>query len=70
MANNNGSTGPSPYERKFGEWICLLAETTEDVILVHHPEVLGDSYEEIVESLNRLADAQKKLIVVPRHERT
>ena len=38
-------------------------------MLVHHPEVLGDNYEEIVESLNRLADAKVSLVIVPRGER-
>jgi hypothetical protein len=38
-------------------------------VLVHHPEVLGDNYEEIVESLNRLADAQVSLAIIPRAER-
>jgi hypothetical protein len=59
----------APYEQKFADFVRLLAETKEDVVLVHHPQVLGDTYEEIVESLNRLADAEKKLVVVPRKDR-
>lgn len=47
----------------------MLAETKEDVPRIHHPEVIGDSYEEIVESLNRLANAGKKLSIVPRNNR-
>jgi predicted GTPase len=59
----------TPYERKFADFIKMLAEMIDETIVVHHPEVLGDNYEELVESLNRLADAGKKLIVVPRNER-
>jgi len=57
------------YDRKYADFIKMLAETIDETIVVHHPEVIGDNYEEIVESLNRLADAGKKLIVVPRKER-
>jgi hypothetical protein len=57
---------PSDYDNKFADFLRLLAETLEDVVIVHHPQVLGDSYQELVESLNRLADAEKKLVIVPR----
>ena len=57
------------YEQKFSEFLFLIRTTPEEVIIVHHPEVLGDSHDELVESLNRLADAGKKLAIVPRHER-
>ncbi len=60
---------PLSYERKFAEFLHLLHVTREEVILIHHPEVLGDSYEELVESLNRLADSGKRLVIVPRRER-
>ncbi len=46
----------TPYEQKFSEFIKLCSEAKEDeVVLIHHPAVLGDSYEEIIESLRRLA---------------
>jgi hypothetical protein len=60
----------TPYEKKFADFIKMLAETIDETIVVHHPQVLGDDYEELVESLDRLADAGKKLIVVPRAERS
>lgn len=44
----------SPYEQKFSDFMRMLAETKEDVVLIHHPQVIGDTYEEIVESVNRL----------------
>ena len=59
----------SPYEQKFADFIRLLAETKEEVVLIHHPQVIGDTYDEIVESLNRLADAGKHLAIVPTKER-
>lgn len=59
----------SPYEQKFADFIRMLAETTEEVVLIHHPQVIGDNHDEIVESLNRLADAKKQLVIVPRSER-
>jgi hypothetical protein len=57
------------YERKFSDFLFLIHSTHEELIVVHHPQVLGDNYEELVESLNRLADAGKRLAVVPRRER-
>lgn len=57
------------YDRKFADFIKMLAGTIDETIVVHHPEVLGDNHQELVESLNRLADAGKKLIIVPRNER-
>ena len=57
------------YKHKFSDFLFLLHAAHEEVIIVHHPEVLGDCYDEIVESLNRLADAGKKLVVMPRNER-
>jgi hypothetical protein len=69
MVGTNGNRGPTAYEAKFADFIRMLAETKEDMILIHHPEVIGDTYDEIVESLNRLADAEKQLAIVPRKKR-
>jgi hypothetical protein len=60
------------YEEKFAEFLRLLEEAKlreVPTVIVHHPEVLGDTYEELVESLNRLADANLALNIVPRAER-
>lgn len=67
--NTNGDHTRSAYEEKFADFIRMLSETPEQVVVIHHPEVIGDTYEEIVESLNRLADAKKSLVIMPRHER-
>ncbi len=68
MVGANGHP-PSDYEAKFADFIRLLKETKEDVVMIHHPEVIGDDYDELVESLNRIADAGKELVIVPRAER-
>ena len=69
MVGTNGNRQPTPYETKFADFIRMLAETPEETVIVHHPGVLGDDYDEIIESLNRLADAGKKLVIVPRKDR-
>jgi hypothetical protein len=60
------------YEQKFGDFLRMCDQARAgklDVVVVHDPETLGDDYAEIVESLNRLADAKLKLAIVPRTER-
>lgn len=59
----------STYEQKFADFIFLLADSKEQLVMIHHPQVLGDNYEEIVESLNRLSVAGKHLAIVPPKER-
>jgi len=58
-----------PYEQKFADLIFLLASSKEQVVVIHHPQVLGDNYEEIIESLNRLSAAGKHLAIVPTKDR-
>ena len=60
---------PLGYEKKFADFIKLCADTqakgiTE--IVVGYPWVLGDNYEELVESLSRLADAGLSLRIAGR----
>ena len=57
------------YQKKFADFIHLLAVTNESVIMIHHPQVLGDTHDEIVESLNRISDVGKSLVIVPRKQR-
>ena len=66
------STSSAEYEQKFAGLRRLCEEAKRrhlDVVLIHHPEVLGDNYLEIVEGLKRIADAGLKLAIVPRAER-
>jgi hypothetical protein len=64
---------PPGYEKKFASLIKMCADAKAadgpDVVLIHHPEVLGDDYAEIVESLNRVSDAEVQLVIVPRNQR-
>ncbi len=60
------------YEDKFKEFIQLCTDAKAqgaEVVVIHHPEVLGDTYAEIVESLNRLAAAGLALRILPPGER-
>jgi hypothetical protein len=58
------------YDQKFADLLFLLADSKEQLIVIHHPQVLGDNYEEIVESLNRLSVAGKHLAILPPNERS
>ena len=60
------------YETKFAEFLAMCADSAArgvEGVLIHEPLMLGDTYEEIVESLNRLADARLTLMIRPRGER-
>ncbi len=69
MSNGNGSP-KSDYEEKFADFIKLCDETERDgVIMIATPHALGDTYEELIESLNRIADVEARLAIVPRDKR-
>ena len=58
---------PPDYENKFADFIRLCAETKAKglkEIMVGYPWALGDNYEELIESLTRLADAGLSLHIV------
>lgn len=60
------------YEKKFATFLRLCEATKNkgiEVVLIDHPEVLGDNYSEIVESLNRLAAAGLMLSIIPPQDR-
>jgi hypothetical protein len=63
------------YEQRFASFIefCAQAKDAKDagsnVVLIADPSVLGVDYEDIIESLNRLADAELALSIVPRSQR-
>jgi len=53
-------TIPPGYESKFADFIRLCSETKADNggrVVIAEPWVLGDTYDEIIESLSRLAEA-------------
>lgn len=54
------------YETKFSGFIAMCRDAKADGaegVLIDHPQVLGDNYAEIVESLSRLADAGLHLVI-------
>jgi hypothetical protein len=61
---------PPGYETKFAEFIRLCAELKAKGLtemVVAYPWALGDNYEELIESLSRVADAGLSLhIVAPK----
>ncbi len=61
---------PPGYEKKFADFIKLCKKTKPgDFVMLATPCALGDNYGEVIESLNRLADAEAGLRIVPRAER-
>jgi len=65
-SNNNP---PEGYVKKFSDFIEMCENARQDNIpqvIIHHPSVLGDTYEEVIESLSRLADAGLSLRITSR----
>ena len=62
---------PLGYEQKFADFIKLCSEAkakrTEQVV-IGYPWALGDTYEELIESLSRLADAGLVLHIAARKD--
>jgi hypothetical protein len=56
---------------KFSEFDRMIRESRgiADAIAVAAPEVLGDTYEELVTNVGKLANAELMLIVVPSGHR-
>jgi len=51
---------PPGYEKKFADFIQLCSEAKGkgiEQVVIGYPWALGDTYEELIESLSRLADA-------------
>jgi hypothetical protein len=62
---------PPGYEKKFADFIRLCSEAKANGIArvdVAYPWVLGDTYEELIESLSRLADAGLVLHIAARKD--
>lgn len=57
------------YVAKFSEFIDLCQQIVKlggDHVAIANPSVLGDTYEEVIESLSRLADANLDLRIDSR----
>jgi hypothetical protein len=62
---------PPGYEKKFADFIKLCSEAKTKgatQVTVAYPWVLGDTYDELVESLSRLADAGLLLNIAARKD--
>lgn len=60
------TSSKEPYEKKFADFIRMCEEAKSggaDTVVVAHPHVIGDDYEETIESLKTLARAGLKLAV-------
>lgn len=58
-----------PYEEKFAEFLKAIADAKGqkvDVIIIAQPWVIGDTYEELMESLSRLAGTGLGLCIAKR----
>ena len=59
----------APYEQKFDGLIRAIAQNKGSKIrflLISEPWVIGDTYEEVIESLSRLAGSDLALLVIQR----
>lgn len=60
---------PADYEKKFANFIEMCRKARQDNIpqvVIARPRMLGDTYEEIIESLSRLAEAKLFLTIASR----
>lgn len=60
---------PENYEQKFANFIKLCDDAKKDGIqrvVIAHPWVIGDNYDEVMESLSRIADAGLVLHITGR----
>lgn len=63
---------PKDYDVKFRKFLRRIADARANgvtLFVITRPEELGDTYEEVMESLNQLAAADMNLAVMPRDER-
>jgi hypothetical protein len=60
-----------PHALKFAKLYTAVraARQAEGIVLVAFPEVLGDTFEEVMQSLNVIARADVSLRIVPPAER-
>lgn len=62
---------PTEYEKKFADFIRICSESKAKGVkhvMIAYPWALGDTYEELIESLSRLADAGLLLHIAARED--
>ena len=63
---------PSTYEKKFSSFLRRIREAKKNgvtLFVIAQPEELGETYEQVIESLNRLAEADLNLAILPQEAR-
>ena len=66
-AKTDNANTPVGYRQKFASIIAMCRKAKRgDVVSIATPHTLGDSYDEIIESLNRLSNTEAMLLIVPR----
>ncbi len=69
FVNQSEANPPLDYEEKFAGFIEICSNAKQDNTpngIIAHPRVLGDTYEEVIESLSRLAEAKLSLYITSR----
>lgn len=60
------------HKQKFAQFLLMcntMKEQKADVLVVDHPEVLGDTYEELITNLAYLAEKKLMVQIVPMKQR-
>jgi len=60
------------YDDNFAGLLRAIAEAKAkgaDTMMIQHPETLGDTSTELIESLNRIAAAELHLMILPPDQR-
>ena len=66
IAKPESSKGPEGYEQEIKRFIEMCRQAKlGDVVTIATPHTLSDSYHEIIESLNRIADTEVMLLIFP-----
>lgn len=63
---------PTKYETKYKKFLQRLQDAKANgvtLMVIQSPQELGETYEEIVESLNRLAENDLNLAILPKDSR-
>ena len=66
VTNSENANTPVGYRQKFASIIAMCRKAKRgDVVSIATPHTLGDSYDEIIESLNRLSDSDSDALDRP-----
>lgn len=63
---------PANYETKFADFIRLCRDSSESgvkQVVIANPSVIGDTHDELIESLSRLAEAGLSLNIAKAESR-